>query len=67
MYCTKNFQSKKDLKAAVAAGKKLTIYAPGMGTPVTNGKETLCGPHFPQPHKWYAEVIMEDGFIKSVK
>jgi len=67
MYTDKNYQSKAELKRDVASGKKVTIYAPGLGTPVVNGKETVCGPHFPAPHRWYAEVIMKDGVIEKVK
>lgn len=67
MYSTINFKTKKALKEAVAAGKQLTIYAPGLGTPKTNGTEFLEGPHYPEPHKWYAEVEMKDGFIVKVK
>ncbi len=67
MYTVKNFKTKKDLKEAVARGEKVEIYAPGIGTPVTNGKETLEGPHFPQQHKWYANVVMKDGYVVSVK
>jgi hypothetical protein len=67
MYCDINFKTKKELKLAVAAGQKIGIFAPGMGTPKANGRETLEGPHFPKPHTWYAEVMMKDGYIVSVK
>jgi hypothetical protein len=67
MYASTNFQTKKALKEAVAAGTgDLTIFAPGLGTPVQNGRETLEGPHSPQPHKWYAQVEMKDGKIVKV-
>ena len=67
MYSSINFKSKKDLKEAVAAGKKITIFAPGLGTPKDNGTEFLEGPHYPQPHKWYAQVEMKDGLVVKVK
>jgi hypothetical protein len=67
MYTTTNFKTKKDLKEAVKRGEKVTIYAPGFGAPTTNGREFLEGPHYPQPHKWYAEVQMKDGYVVSVK
>lgn len=67
MYTMTNFQSKKALKEAVAAGKEVRLFAPGLGTPVANGTETVCGPHFPAPHKWYAEVTMQDGKVVKVK
>lgn len=67
MYTSTNFKSKKALKEAVAAGQTVTIFAPGLGTPKENGTETVCGPHYPEPHKWYAQVEMKDGKIIKVK
>jgi hypothetical protein len=66
MYTTTNFKSKKELKEAVAKGEKLTIFAPGLGTPKSDGVETVCGPHYPKPHKWYAQIEMKDGLITRV-
>jgi hypothetical protein len=67
MYTSINFKSKKALKEAVAAGKEVTIFAPGLGQPKTNGTEFISGPHYPEPHKWYAEVTMKDGKVVKVK
>jgi hypothetical protein len=67
MYTSKNFRTKKALKDAVAAGERITLFAPGLGTPAVNGRETVEGPHYPEPHKWYAQVEMKDGFIVRVK
>lgn len=67
MYTNINFKSKKEFKQAVADGKKITLFAPGLGTPAVNGRDFVEGPHSPQPHKWYAQVEMKDGFVVSVK
>lgn len=67
MYASKNFKSKKQLKDAVKAGEKITVYSPGIGTPVRDGVEYLEGPWYPKPHSWYAQVTMKDGVIVSVK
>jgi len=67
MYSSINFKTKKQLKDAVASGQKITIYAPGLGTPKRDGIEFLEGPHYPEPHKWYAQVMMKNGFIVEVK
>ena len=67
MYTSINFKSKKALKEAVAAGKAVTIYAPGLGAPKDNGTEFLEGPWFPKPHSWYAQVEMKDGKVVKVK
>jgi hypothetical protein len=66
-YCVINFKSKKALKEAVASGKKIGIYNPGIGDAPKDGSATLEGPHYPEPHKWYANVTMKDGVIVSVK
>jgi hypothetical protein len=67
MYTSINFKSKKDLKAAVAEGKIVTLFAPGIGQPPTNGTCCVEGPHYPQPHKFYAEVTVKDGRVIKVK
>jgi hypothetical protein len=67
MYASVNFKSKKAFREAVAAGKRITIYAPGMGSPVDNGRDFVEGPWFPEPHKWYAQVEMKDGVVVKVK
>ena len=67
MYASTNFRSKKAFKEAVKSGEKISLFAPGLGTPATNGRETVEGPHYPEPHRWYAEVTMKDGFVVSVK
>jgi len=67
MYTSQNFKTKKALKEAVASGAKVTLFAPGLGTPQRNGTETVEGPHYPQPHTWYAQVTMQDGFVIKVK
>jgi len=66
MYTDINFKTKKELKEAVEQGKKIRVYAPGLGTPKDNGLEFLEGPHYPEPHKWYAKVEMKDGIIVKV-
>lgn len=67
MYATTNFPTKKALKAAVAAGEQVTVFAPGLGTPKTDGTEYLEGPHYPKPHTWYAQVTMVNGLVVKVK
>lgn len=69
MYTDKNYRTKKALKEDVAAGKEVTVYdnslfaKPG---PI-NGNVTLEGPHYPEPHKWYAQATVVDGVITKVK
>lgn len=69
MYVDPNYKTKKELKAAVAEGKldKSNFYQPaGLGPDAPdNGKVYVEGPHSPEPHRWYAQVILQDG--KPVK
>ena len=67
MYVDPNFKTKKELKEALAAGKPVSVYAPGLGTVPVNGYVPLEGPHYPQPHKWYASGTVRDGKLVSVK
>lgn len=67
MYTETNFPTKKALRDAVASGAKVRLWAPGLGSPRENGREYVEGPHYPQPHKWYAEVEMKDGIVVKVK
>lgn len=67
MYTTTNFKSKKALKEAVAKGERVTLFVPGIGSPPDNGTCAVEGPHYPQPHRWYAEVTVKDGIVIKVK
>jgi len=74
MYTLKNFQTKKAareaLAEALAAGKPgLRFYQPGPfgGNEPTEGRITLEGPHYPEPHRWYGSAQVRDGFIVSIK
>jgi len=67
MYTITNYQTKKALKEAVAAGEDVRIYSPGPFPAPTEGSTTLEGPHYPQPHKWYASVTLKNGRVVKVK
>lgn len=67
MYVTPNFKSKKALKEAVAAGQRVEVFSPGPFPCNQNGSECVEGPHYPEPHRWYATVTVQDGLVKSVK
>ena len=66
MYVSPNFKTKKALKDAVTSGKEVTVFAPGLGTPPTNGTCTVEGPHYPEPHRWYGKVTVENGKVVKV-
>lgn len=66
MYVTPNVKSKKALKELVASGVPVRVYAPGLGEPTLNGVEFVEGPHYPEPHRWYAKVQTKDGLVVKV-
>ena len=67
MYTETNFKTKKALKEAVKNGEKIRYYQPRIGIAPTNGTFCCEGPHYPEPHKWYATCKAIDGVIVSVK
>ena len=74
MYTTQNFPTKKALKEAVASGARVTVFQPNdlFGTTEKTAREprttvSLEGPHYPRPHSWYAEAVVEYGVVKSVR
>jgi hypothetical protein len=69
MYTVHNFRTKKELKTAVANGIMVEVYQPGPwgGNEPQNGVVGLEGPHFPEPHRWYASATLENGVVVKVK
>jgi hypothetical protein len=67
MYVSPNFKTKKALKQAVAEGKQVSVYSPGPFPAKTEGVEYVEGPHYPEPHRWYASVTVKDGMVTAVK
>lgn len=69
MYTTFNFKTKKALKLALTEGHRLTYYQPGPfgGNEPRNGTIYLEGPHYPAPHRWYAQAEVRDGLIVKIR
>lgn len=68
MYTDVNYKTKKALKEAVAAGKRVTVFQPsGIFSAQRDGRACVEGPHYPAPHSWYASVVLKDGVIVTVK
>lgn len=69
MYTCFDYKTKKDLKQALAQGRKIGVFQPGPfgGNEPTNGTVFLEGPHYPAPHKWYAQAEIRNGYIVSIK
>lgn len=69
MYVSPNFKTKKALKEALAAGKHVDVYQPNNMFSFQipkDGTVTLEGPHYPEPHRWYAKGTMKDGKLVKV-
>jgi hypothetical protein len=67
MYTEINFKTIKEIKEAIAAGKQLRVLPCLHRLVPVNGTVFLEGPHYPQPHKWYAQGTMKDGVLVGVK
>jgi hypothetical protein len=69
MYTTFNYRTKKALRDAVATGRNVSVWQPGPfeGRQVTNGEVSVEGPHYPEPHRWYARVTLVNGIIVKVR
>ena len=60
--------SESELRELRRLKNRLQAYQPGGIFPgTTNGTAVIEGPHYPQPHRWYASVIIEDGIVTKVK
>ena len=68
-YATMNTQFKSHLKKAIADGAKVGIFQPGPfgRDTLPDGEHAIEGPHYPQPHRWYAIAILKDGIIQSIR
>lgn len=64
-YANGNPRTKKQLKEWIAAGKKVRVYQPGGMFNLSPGpnKTSVEGPHYPEPHRWYAQVEYDEDFI----
>ena len=71
MYTQQNFRTKKDLKQALDSGIEVPYYQPGgmFPTPMypEGGTVYLEGPHYPEPHRWYATAKVKNGIVLSIK
>jgi len=59
-YVTGNPKSKAEIKRGLKEGKTYHVFYPGLGTlPEGGGSVCLEGPHYPKPHRWYAEATVD--------
>ena len=67
LYIDSNPKTKKLLKELVAKGP-VDCHQPGPfgGKPLPDGIHCAEGPHFPKPHRWYAEVALTGNQVVRV-
>lgn len=65
-YVSPNFHSKKALLQALKDHSPVSVFNPGLGEVPFNGRVFLEGPHYPEPHRWYAQGKMVDGKLVSI-
>lgn len=66
MYVRPNCKTKKELRERVARGEAVEVFSPGPFPAPTDGTATIEGPHYPQPHMWYARVEVQNGMVSRV-
>ena len=73
MYTERNYKTKAELKRALASGEPISVFQPndmfGQTEKVQTGEHhvTLEGPHYPYPHRWYAQARVKARKDISVK
>lgn len=70
MYVEPNYPTKTALRKAVADGERVTVFQPGpfgLGASPVTGTVAVEGPHYPKPHKWYAQCRVEASVVVGVK
>jgi len=71
-YVSPNYKTKKALREAVKDGQAVSVFQPGGMFPLTvpaNGQVSVEGPHYPEPHRWYAVVLVnsENNVVKVLR
>ena len=67
-YVNPDYKSKKEFITAIKAGVVHHPYNPSgfFGAP-SSGLIVIEGPHYPKPHKWYAQCEVEGGVVIKAK
>ena len=66
-YVNPNYKTKKALKEAIVNGDMVTVFSPGPFGCNQDGVEYIEGPHYPKPHRWYAQITVVNGVVTKVK
>ncbi len=67
MYTEINFKTKKAFKEAFKSSQIIKVYQPrGIFPGATDGMVTIEAPHYPEPHRWYSSVEIEDSTVTKI-
>lgn len=64
-YVVGNPKTKKALKEMFASSG-VELFEPGLGHIPNEGIVTLEGPHYPEPHRWYANAKIVGGKVVKI-
>ena len=67
MYVTPNFKTKKAFKEALKKGEEIRVFSPGPFPAPKNGSCAVEGPHYPEPHRWYASVDVVNSRVVKIR
>lgn len=66
-YIRSNPKSRAALVRSIEAGGVEFAFQPGpFGPDLVDGQHCAEGPHFPQPHRWYATIVTRRGVVIDV-
>lgn len=56
-------------EASCKLPQPVRCYQPGLGPSLARytGTVTIEGPHYPEPHRWYASCTLKDGVVMAVR
>ena len=71
VYAATNFRTKKALREAIERGERIGLkptnrYEAAEASKIGAYETHIEGPWFPEPHRWYAKVAIENGAIVRV-
>lgn len=65
-YASGNPKTKKALKEMVNSDNPPYVLSAGFFPATADGTEFIEGPHYPEPHRFYAQVKVQSGVIVKV-
>ena len=67
-YVDPDYKTKKAFRLAVQQGTTHCPYNPsGLFPEPKDGRVSIEGPHYPQPHRWYADCDVVAGIVTRVR